>query len=659
MKLANITRFFIMFAIAALCCSFKTEAQNSVLSETDIEALRTEIILRAESAVRQEGQRSAKSTQFKESGNVNTGQFTVFHEPPKKATEPKEWSEIISKGVIEDYIAVIEFMAARSETIEALRDSKNPETRDFADMKKRKVNRIIFHEKEVRNGRFPNIRAEPGKEPVESWSMCEHLCQKMLLENYTQSIAYIYYDKKTGKPVPGAANEYRRTKKCNQDSLGPTHLRLCIETINNQSLEDIIDSDGLHIYDRIASPLWPEGFYPDRIAIPSNHIMIAAFKDPPAFENLENITVQNQTEHKALRLKQKGEVDDFYVAYDHSCVFVSPGLPGESLSHFISEIAGKKSKIYIGQDWRKNYSICIGEKIDTREKEYFSNYELRRGIFDYPSIISNQEIVSNLSSFFWENPKVHARLVTTTIGDLQRYHPDFQSEIWHSLAPIVMELAKMDLGSRNRNGDDTWRPNGVDELLMRMPHESMSYYTDDLIRIIEDIAEGLGCIDLKCPKGLNKTKGAKVLLNLAKILNGAGPDAAPFLDRLLLANLETHGNGAHWYGIGGERQAASCIGVMGPEMEKYIANYAYRSFIKPNFYHEQSLRMTSQSSKARQHIEEQLDRMIEKSKDPELDQKWARTNGLIRSIERAEKILEEWTDSEPYCPTRTSGSTTW
>ena len=98
---------------------------------------------------------------------------------------------------------------------------------------------------------------------------------------------------------------------------------------------------------------------------------------------------------------------------------------------------------------------------------------------------------------------------------------------------------------------------------------------------------------------------------------------------------------------------------MGPEMEKYIANYAYRSFIKPNFYHEQSLRMTSQSSKARQHIEEQLDRMIEKSKDPELDQKWARTNGLIRSIERAEKILEEWTDREPYCPTRTSGSTTW
>jgi len=65
--------------------------------------------------------------------------------------------------------------------------------------------------------------------------------------------------------------------------------------------------------------------------------------------------------------------------------------------------------------------------------------------------------------------------------------------------------------------------------------------------------------------------------------------------------------------------------------------------------------MTSQSSRARQHIEERLEWMMEKSKDPELNPKWARTLKLMQIIVNTEKILEAWTDDEPYCPSRTAG----
>jgi len=406
-------------------------------------------------------------------------------------------------------------------------------------------------------------------------------------------------------------------------------------------------SEGLHIYDKVGSPFWPDGFYPDPIPIPDQ--VRARSKLPPAFEHLEHVTVWNSTEHKAIGVKRPKGFEDRYIAFDSSCVFVQPRLPVSAISYLISQLVDENSSISSNPG-----GVCTGEKPSEKDRRYLSPWEMQLGNLDYSAILMPHEIETNLDRFFWENPDKSSSQVIQAILNPQRHHPDFQSDIGYRIAPIVNELAKRDLGDLHRNS--------AYKILMRMPHESMAAYVNDLTRIIEQVTDDLGCVDLRCPKDIKPKKG--ILSKLAQILNGAGSDAAPMLDRIELAN-QAAGGGiwASQYTIGGKLQAASCIGEMGPEMEKFITLYAYGNVHERDnnfrFIHTQALRMTRQSNKARQYIEDKLNWMIEKSKDPMLKPSWSKTKGLHRSIERAEKILEEWTDSEPYCPSRVSEFITW
>ena len=113
--------------------------------------------------------------------------------------------------------------------------------------------------------------------------------------------------------------------------------------------------------------------------------------------------------------------------------------------------------------------------------------------------------------------------------------------------------------------------------------------------------------------------------------------------------------GASWYSIGGGQQAASCIGEMGPIMERNIALRAYSTSGRDNnisFHGVQSLRMTDQSAKARKHIESTLEYLLEAVKNPALEPSWAMTHGLYNSISKAQLALLSWDDNKPFCPSR-------
>lgn len=609
------------------------------LPPVDIAALRAEILKRASDSPPPQ---------------VHPQQFTVFNgvtnqtvpanknpQPPQPTTYP----EIITEGVIEDYVTIIRIMDARVKMIDAIPRANDPDAPSVLDIKNREASRIIFHNYRTPRSRAPLVMTKPGQDPVTLWNGCSRECSKLILEKYTESVAYVTHDVATGDIIPDSVIEFRRAKTCNELSYGSPAMGLCINGVKPNNAETITKGAGLHVYDKAASPVWPTGFHPDNIPIPQE--FRAIYKPAPAFEDLAHVKASNGTKHRALGFKRARKAEELYIDYDYSCVTIRPPIPGNALPYLVTEVIGENSRLTVGTTPHQS-NICAGERPQNQRENLFQLSKIQQGNINYSASISVHDISRNLTATYWKDPEKNGGLVKRTIAELQRVHPEFQSTIGYDVAPIVIDLAKRDLGNSYHN-------NTAFKILRQMPHESMAAHVDDLARILEDTIEPLGCVGMVCPKALKGKES--IMWKLGEIFNGAGPNAANYLDRLQIANEKVGGSmGASWYIIGGGRTAAACIGSMGPEMEKITTRYAYgRTHIRDNnftFHAEQSLRMTGQSEKARQHIEDKLAWMIEKSQDPEMKPSWARTNGLLRSIDRAEKILEEWTDQEPYCPSR-------
>ena len=616
--------------------------QAKVYSSDEISALRAEVLKRLESGSPPDAVNGLQGG-FTPIYGIETTPPSPAPPPPPK---PKTWAELVTNGVIADYITIIQTIDGRAKTLEGLGEPRSQDTLDYVDILKRKNKRIILHQKVTYQAQNPWVFTKPGESPVEYSKLCDKICKKLIFENYAENLAYVFYDVKTGGILSDLSREFRRAENCHDYSYGTPALGLCLELVTENAKQDISQADGLHIYEKTGSPHWPKGFYPDPIQVPNSRRVVTL--PAPAFEHLKHLNgTTNRTEHRAYALRHGGKLIDNYVGHDYSCIKTRLTLPRETLNFLITEASGAASSVFLN-DRRE---ICTNAVPTKRKIQDVLPWNSLSAQLDYASIISPQNIEANLN-------KAHRDKsydVTAIIRDLQQRHPEFQTDIGYRVAPIVKDLAKSNFGKHDHN-------NSIDKILMQMPHESMSPYVDDLIRIIEETTEGLGCVDLKCSK---KEKGRQpVLWKLAQILNGAGPSAAPFLDRLQEANEEVGGSmGGSWFPIGGGRQAAACIGQMGPEMEKFITKSAYgRTHIRDNnfnFHAEQSLRMTAQSATARQYIEDKLKWMIEKSKDPEMQPSWAKTKGLLRSIERTEKILEAWTVLEPYCPSRQNHRTAW
>lgn len=607
------------------------------LPPVDIPALRAEIL---------------KRVNFAPPPPVHSQQFTVFNgvstetvpangnsQPP----QPIKYSEIITEGVIEDYVTIIRFMDARAKRIAAIPRASDPDAPSVLDVKTREASRIILHNYRSPTSRAPFVMTSPGKDPITFWNMCHNECPKLILENYTESVAYVTHDFATGEIIPESIIEYRLSKTCNELSYGSPAMGLCINGKTPNDAETITKGTGLHVYDKAASPFWPREFSPDMI--PMTHPYVSTYTLAPAFEDLSHVKASNRTKHRALGFKSAGKVEELYIDNDYSCVTIHPPIFGESLSYLVTEVIGENSAIEAGASLRQS-NICIGQKPENDDEKFFQTWETQSGNFDYSAAISPHDISRNLTATYWKDPEKNGGQVKKAIIDLQRFHPEFQNRIGYDVAPIVIDLAKRDLGV-------TYHNNTAFKILQKMPHESMAAYAGELAQIVEVRTDKIGCLELKCPKDLNGNTGK--LSKLAEVFNGAGANAAEYLDQIYLANKSS--DGRSWWGpIGGLHNAAACVGNMGPELERAITGQAYgRTFVSDNnftFHAEQSLKMTSQSEKARQYIEDKLAWMIKKSQDPEMKPSWARTQGLMRSIDRAEKILEEWTDQEPFCPSR-------
>jgi len=574
--------------------------------------------------------------------------YTLVPSTGLREPQTKTYEEVITEGVIEDYVTIVRFMDARAKMITALPRASDPDAPSVLDIKNREASRIIFHKYQGPTTRAPLVMTQPGKAPVTLWNMCNRECPKLILGKFTDSVAYVTHDTVTGNIIPESVIEYGRSETCNEMSYGSPPLGLCINGTKPDKTEIITGAEGVHIYDKAASPYWPKGFGPDLIHIPDQ--IRAMEKFPPAFAALPNVEVSNNTLHRALGLKRTNKPEVRYIAHDFSCIQIRPALPGGGLRYLATEALGEDSTLITGSNKSYYSSICIGQNPNDDERTLFRAWESQDGNFDYSASISPHEIARNLSATYWQDPEKNGGRVKAVITQLQNYHPEFQTTIGYDVAPIVIDLAKRDLGLSYRN-------NSSFKILQRMPHESMAAYGNDLAQIVEDTAASIGCVGLECSKDLKNT-GA-VLGKLSEIFNGAGPGAGEYLDRIYLANQKSNQDTYHksgWGPIGGLRSAAACIGHMGPGLETAISQYAYRrTNVRDNkftFTAEQSLKMTDQSEKARLFIENNLVDMIEKSKDPELSPKAYKTQELMRSIARTKKILKDWTNEEPYCPSR-------
>ena len=567
------------------------------------------------------------------------GPFLTVSAPP---IDFDALSELITDDVISDYLKILQFMSMRAVELEDLREVATPELRAFADIKNKKMKHLILHQSG--NSREPlKYTTDDGVKRI-WYRLCYHGCSKVLIEGYVDKITYVPYDPYTAEIIPDQIISFERTETCHKYSYGLPQLGLCLEFEKLYAPEEILIADGLHVYDKIGSPFWPKGFSLNQVPKPIPNSDQVTFEPPPAFKNLEHVKVANRTQHRAFGIKHPGKAEVRFLDHDWSCVGVTPYLPPAAMKLLREALPGED----------KHKKLCHGEQGNSAStRDFLSEWNRNKGDFDYASLLTPQEIERRLSGYYKANPvgALH------TISKLKDYHSDFQSDIGHRLAPIVIDMAKKNpLDRHNKN-------NSLYKLLTAMPHESMSPYVEDLFDIVRRETDAIGCIDLVCSEELTRGKKTAVLWKLAQIFNGGGAEAAPYLDKILAANAEAGGGrGAGWKPIGGLPKAASCIGHMSPKMEeivKVLYNGGLTSGYRFDFHWAQALRMSSQSEKAHQYIKDQYARMLEKRDDGTLQPNWWKTKNLEQSIERTKKILEDWDDQTPYCPSRDAPHTTW
>lgn len=566
--------------------------------------------------------------------------FVPLEKRMSSAENEQALAELITEDVISDYLKILQFMSARAIKMEALREVATPELRAFADIKNNKVKHLILHQN------------APTQEPIEyttpdgqkkTWfRFCGNGCNKVMIDGYAEKITYVSYDRQTGEIIPNQIVSYERIETCDTYSFGLPQLGLCFEQkIADRPLE-ALKADGLHVYDKIGSPFWPKGFSLDQVPNPIPNSKQVTFSPPPAFKKLEHVKVTNRTQHRAFGVKRPGQAEVRFLDYDLVCVRITPKLPADAMKLLRDALPGED----------KYKKLCHGGQGKTSTKDFLREWNVNGGDFDYASLLTPEEIERSLTRYYASND---SRSVLNTISKLKDLHPDFQRDIGHRLAPIVIDMAKKTpLDRHNKN-------NSLYKLLTAMPHESMSPYVEDLFDIVRRETDAIGCIDLNCREADPKKRS--VLWKLAQIFNGGGAEAAPFLDKILAANAEAAGaQSAGWKPIGGLRNAASCIGQMSPKMEEILKvryHGGQTSDYRFDFHWAQALRMSSQSEKAHQYIKDQYARMLEKRDDGTLQPNWWKTKNLEQSIELTKKILEDWDDQTPYCPSRDSPHTTW
>jgi len=335
---------------------------------------------------------------------------------------------------------------------------------------------------------------------------------------------------------------------------------------------DLLEKDGLHVYgDRhhLISPLAPKVFWVDssyRLPDPGilpihHHRVIHVMKDLKHVTALSN----NDTEHRAIGIRSNGRPIKHYMLYDYTCISIEPQLPETIVRKLITKRAGKNylnPSVYEGDKlyFEIDSPLCQGKDRDDN-RGLFSDHS--NGRLDFPALFSPQEIEDRLTAMMRmaknkgdKTPEWHA--ISDALESLQWHHPDFDDKIAHRIAPILIEVAKRNLG---------YSLGGAHKVLQRMPENSMAPYLDDLTELIKKAAADHGYQGLDCPA--SPTKGSiPELWELGQLLNAAGPEAANYLDRMHVANKNRDNKCGR---IGGEIVAAHCIGSMGPEIKNTLS----------------------------------------------------------------------------------------
>jgi len=73
--------------------------------------------------------------------------YAPFKQAPPNPENSATMSEVITEGVISEYLEVLDFMAARAVKMEALREASTPGLRAYADLKNKQVKHLILHQR--------------------------------------------------------------------------------------------------------------------------------------------------------------------------------------------------------------------------------------------------------------------------------------------------------------------------------------------------------------------------------------------------------------------------------------------------------------------------------------------------------------------------------
>jgi len=259
----------------------------------------------------------------------------------------------ISKGVISEYLEIIEFLADRHD----LKEEKSTVTPIFPrnDIYPQVV---LFYK-----GAYKIDNSNPKTHPSE-W--CWPECETLLLGGHTENVLRVQIDVETLKPVTDSIRVFEKLDSCDTTLVlrhRDTNLHPCLKMSIPVYGVSLLERDGLYVYTGQVSPLWPEIFYIDGSKLrPDAGILAIAYERPvEAFNHLDNISARSDSYHRTVVEKRSGSPDKTLILTDQIGLHISPSLPEEIIQHLIKSSVGDKYFSDVDQDGEKIWTHDPGE----------------------------------------------------------------------------------------------------------------------------------------------------------------------------------------------------------------------------------------------------------------------------------------------------------